>query len=342
MTAVEGWVAPTQPAEILETLDAGFTDASSRHGVIARVITVAGYRIGLRFAGRDLADWVIPAFGHLPADVEAPPLHLTIHVWQTGWPGVDIPPGLHRNRDATFAAQSHDGIINAVNVRTGRGYCCVADVDAVRSWDRAAPLRSVLKWWLASRGLHLAHGAAVGRNGSGVLLTGRGGSGKSTTALVCLRAGLDYAGDDWVLIQPDSLLVHSLYASAKLAVSHWSANRSLLPDASLMDPRDEKYLGFLHGAGLVRQLNLRAILVPVVTGDPDTRVVACTPGQALLALAPATMFQLRGDDAATFAAASELVRRLPCFALQLGTQLHRIPGHIDSLLAGLASQRCSR
>jgi len=37
----------------------------------------------------------------------------------------------------------------------------------------------------------------------------------------------------------------------------------------------------------------------------------------------------------TFAASSALVRRLPCFVLELGTRLDQIPEHIDSLLASL-------
>ena len=67
--------------------------------------------------------------------------------------------------------------------------------------------------------VQLVHSGAVGIGGQGVLLTGIGGSGQSTTCLLCLEAGLDFAGDDYTafeLVGGSSARVHSLYSSAKV------------------------------------------------------------------------------------------------------------------------------
>ena len=89
------------------------------------------------------------------------------------------------------------------------------------SWDWAAPLRAILHWWLGSHGVLQVHGGAVGTAEGGALVVGRGGSGKSTTALSSLAAGLRYAGDDFVAIttRPEPW-VHSLYCSGKLDPGH--------------------------------------------------------------------------------------------------------------------------
>ena len=57
----------------------------------------------------------------------------------------------------------------------------------------------------------------MGDEHSAVLLTGKGGSGKSTTALSCLRAGLNYIGEDYCAVRAGDPVptVYSLYQAAK-------------------------------------------------------------------------------------------------------------------------------
>lgn len=61
---------------------------------------------------------------------------------------------------------------------------------------------------LAARvqGLVSMHGACVGRAGSGVLLMGPTGAGKSTLTLQCLIEGLRILAEDSVFVTPDTLL----------------------------------------------------------------------------------------------------------------------------------------
>ena len=84
---------------------------------------------------------------------------------------------------------------------TNEAWFWAPDPAVMLSWDWASPMRQILFWWLGGMGILQVHGAAVGTDDGGVMIVGRGGSGKSTTSLSCLTAGLQYAGDDYVAIE---------------------------------------------------------------------------------------------------------------------------------------------
>ena len=58
---------------------------------------------------------------------------------------------------------------------------------------------------------------------------------------------------------------------------------------------------------------------------------------ALAALAPSTIFQLPGEPGAELSAMAELVRTVPVFVLQLGTDFAQIPERIDELMRSLSA-----
>jgi hypothetical protein len=172
-------------------------------------------------------------------------------------------------------------------------------------------------------------------------VVGRGGSGKSTTALACLEAGLRYAGDDFVAIEarPDPY-VHSLYCSGKLE-SHHLERFSLLSAAAANPERrgDEKAIVYAQHArpdAPIAGFPLRAVLVPrIVATSPETRVVPASSSTALTALAPSTMFQLHPSQPNALSEMAALVRRVPCFSLELGYDIDRIPAAVVDLLQAL-------
>ncbi len=64
------------------------------------------------------------------------------------------------------------------------------------------PFVNEIQWWLGDR-FFLLHGAGTGCGGRGALILGGSGAGKSTLALSCLRYGMDYLADDYVLVSGD-------------------------------------------------------------------------------------------------------------------------------------------
>jgi hypothetical protein len=110
------------------------------------------------------------------------------------------------------------------------------------------------------------------RREGGVLLAGRGGAGKSTTAIAAMLGGLSYAADDYCVIEAEPQPVaHSLYNSGKLS---WSGLHRFpqLCGTPAHGSNGEKALFFLcalHPERLALRLPIRAVLLPDIHDGPD-------------------------------------------------------------------------
>jgi len=322
-------------------------------GPVERNYSIGGHLIRLSFAGEALLP-ISSALEHLATDDLSTP-DLTICLWDSESTGQRM---FQRPwEDDDFLAR---GVIQGYNTERiytvfQYGSAAVSVLDKERNlaifwvpdpnipyWEKGAPLRVLLHWWLLSKGLQLVHAAAVGNSSGGVLIGGKGGSGKSTTALSCLESDLSYIGDDYTLLGMDSgPAVYSLYNSAKLNSDHVQRFPELLPKIANPDRlTEEKALLFVnehYPSKVATQLPVRAILVPRVTGLTDTTWKRVSVAMTLAALAPSTIFQLprAGNEAFKFLAA--FARPLPCYSLEVGTDLSTIPRAIEALLAEVDS-----
>ena len=316
-------------------------------------LRLGGRNVRLSFAGPALVPRIMPALRHLEADAAPPAPDLTVSLWDSVSTGVAMPPPPwthddYRERgevrgynDARFrtAYSLGSGVLSMLDNQHRQAYFWVRDAATLAYWESGAPLLTLLHWWCNHEQRQLLHAAAVGNADGGVLLVGRGGSGKSTTALAALQAGLRYAGDDYCLLDPGPQpRVHSLYNSAKL-------NRDNLlrfPELGrLFDEAgcrlEEKALVFLEHYcpdRLIDGFPLRAVLLPRVRGGRGSSFAAVSPGAALKALAPSTIFQLTGAGAGSFRIMAGVVQRIPCYQLSLGTDLELVGRAIADLLAG--------
>lgn len=324
-------------AAFLDGLRGAF-ERAARLGAEERTVRIVGRPVRLRIAGEALARRLTPALAHLEAEPTGTPA-LTVRAWDSAETGVAPPPppwpaDAYRERgairhqfDFPAAFNLMSGVLSLLEPGGTEATVWVRDAAALPSWEAAAPLRTLFGWWAPRVGGQLAHGAAVGTDRGGVLLAGRGGSGKSTTALAALDAGLRYAGDDYVVVTTgEAPEVHSLYASAKLVPAHFEAalpHLAARADAPGADPEDKAVL-LLHEAfadRLVDRMPLRALLVPHVAHAATPELAPLSARDALQALAPTTVFQLPGADGETLALLSDLVERVPTYALGLSRDL---------------------
>jgi hypothetical protein len=214
----------------------------------------------------------------------------------------------------------------------------IQDASQVPYYETASPLRTILAWWARGLGYQVVHGAVAGDARGGVLIAGKGGSGKSTTSLACLEAGLLYAGDNNVVIAEAPVpLAYSLYSSATLEPHHILRFPRLLPGIQNTCRLDtEKALllvGQMYPDRIAVELPVRAILLPRVAGRPETRLTPASPAAALAALAPSSIFSLPGAGSGSFSALARFVRTIPCYVLELGTELDGIAAAVSGLLS---------
>lgn len=247
------------------------------------------------------------------------------------------------NTDRFKAAfQPFGRILSAFDAERGLGICCFGAADKVLSFEKAAPLRSMIAWWARLHGFQVMHAAVVGRSDGGLMLAGKGGSGKSNTSLACLATSMGFAGDDVcaVGIEDDGPVAHSLYATARTRPQDWVRLPFLeaLSHQAVGTGEDEKALYYLLPAfarQVIRRVPVRAILLPKVVGGPSSRLLPASQTAALLAIAPVTATLLPDAGPEVFESVGRLVRRVPCYELQLGTDVAGLQATLTDLLARL-------
>lgn len=350
--------APDEPIAFFARMAQAFAYAGQQAGRIERWFSIGDYRLQLVFAGQSLLERVCPALQHL-AIPDPPPrtaADLSVGLWDSASTGVQ-PPSPSWGPDDYLDRGSIRGF-NTDRIRTayyvGAGVFAMLDHQRRQAvyWLRDAadhplyltgsPLLPILHWWMEAKGCQLVHAGAVGNPDGGVLLVGRGGSGKSTSTLACLESDLLFLAEDYCLLgQGPKHVIYSLYCSAKVDAN----SLDLLPHLRFLAtgaPIDDAgkalfFLGDSYGDSLARALPLVAVLLPKVSGKRDTTLNPVSGIQALRSLAPSTVFQLPGGGHQAFGSMAASVRHTPCYVLETGTDVAQIPFVISRLLAELAA-----
>lgn len=318
-------------------------------------LAVGPWSLRLRLGDAGMARALWPAFAHLPSEARAAP-DLTICAWDSASTRTAMPRppwgrdaygprgeilGFNGDRYRTVYMHGIGGIAIFDRERQLALYW-VEDAAAIPYWERSFPFRVIFHWAFRGHPLQPLHAGAVGLPEGGVLITGKSGSGKTTTTLACIDSPLRYAGDDYVLVAIEpSPYVHSLYNSAKLEAHSLRLLPNLAPYVTNPDRQgDDKALIFLHASRpekLIAGFPIRAVLVPRVSGQRDTRLRPLTGAAAALALAPSTIMHLQGDGPQAFRKIMALSQRVPAYELILGTEMTQIPEVIAAAIAGTAT-----
>ncbi len=313
------------------------------------------YRIGqtvvcLRFAGEPLIPLLTPALEHLRmADKQN--ADLTICIWETDSTGVQMisPPctvdcftdrgdiwGFNSKR---FKVAFHwvEDSVNFMDLEAGIGIFWVQKAEKLPFWVHASPLRTLFHWWMEMNGCQLLHAAAVGTDNGAVLVTGKGGVGKSTTALSCLQAGLYYLADDYLIARVDpEPVVYSLYSTAKLDADHVENFPSLAVHVSNIEKMDrEKAVMFLNTPmrrQIAAQMPLRAVLTPVIVHRPDAKIVPAAKRSIQGAMSFTTMSQLPNVGRYTQDFIGRLIDAVPHYTLEIGNDFSSIPAAVSHLI----------
>ncbi len=330
-----------------------FTSIQKKSKPIRMVIKVAQTTIALYFYTQHLQDTLAQAITHLTDDTTSTQTNfdLEIHICDSKASGVTFTSpwedssyffdSTERNTvsidDFIGAYYVGESSMNFFDKQKRAAYFWVPDDRTIKEWIYGAPFRIILHWFLQERGIQLVHGASVGIDGTGVLISARGGSGKSTTALGSVLAGFDYIGDDYIALgmEGKTPMAYSLYNSIKFTEKSVQLLPALAPHMPHAQMRsDNKYILFLdqHNFSLTNQLQLKALFIPKIVDRPETTIVPARKVDALVALAPTTILQLSLNEQTKFQGLTTLVNSLPCFFLELGHDLNGVTQAIRSFL----------
>ncbi len=333
-------------ADFYDRCRAAFDDASSRLGMESAAFTIARQTFRVLSAGPAIHPLVTTAFRHLPA-ASVPGETFTIRCFDSrtsgisadtaalvrlneiGVSGENLAPGApilggfrrpdygvalyHRERNEAlyWIADAVDEPYSRTTDFTGMGH----------------PLKGLLGWWFGDNGLAMLHAAVVGIEDRSILMAGRGGSGKSTTAFACMDAGWQIVAEDTCLYDPVTRVAHSLYCTGRLT----DASRVLL--GTWAAPEDGWETGkaiFLLDsppgrANLVPSLPVNAIVIPRQWPGEPSSLRPLSGGAALRALLPSTMFQSITAQTGQASEMAALCRAVPSYELVIGTAPATLP-----------------
>jgi HprK-related kinase A len=178
----------------------------------------------------------------------------------------------------------------------------------------AAEMGMNLQMALGQRHFLLLHAAAVERDGRAIVMTGESGAGKSTLAALLQARGWRLMADEFVLIDPATVLVHPFPRPISLKNAAINVARSALPAARfgplLADTPKGDIRHLVPDAASIAGMNLPArpvlLLFPQFGRAADVRAVGA--GEAFVRLTEASTNYVglgeRGFDALTNLVAS--------------------------------------
>jgi hypothetical protein len=347
------------------TMLAATRTAQARQPEIVRCITVAGIRIRLRFTGAAVYEDLIGPLSHLLDGREDGSVDATFNIWDSastcvGVPDPPCPRDHFTDRGDIWGMESGRTLsafhwlecsVALMDTQSLEAIYWMDDAKALPYWSKASPLRTLLSWVMRRFDRQLLHAAVVGTDHGGVIITGGGGAGKSTAALLCLEAGLRYLGDDYVVVALDPApTAYSLYCTAKINDDQAANFAGLLPLAQpktglRVHAEPEKTVFRLHPAkadSVQDRIALRAILVAVVSDQEETSFVAADLYTAQRSAAFTTLAHLPRAGKWSQEFITRLCQSLPRFELRLGRNLVAIPDAIKRFLADVPEQSATQ
>ena len=231
-------------------------------------------------------------------------------------------------------------IFSIVDIASDRGWYYLPQAADLPYYEKAAPMRMLLHWWCETAGRVLVHAAAIGWDSSAALLAGRGGTGKSTTAILAAQNGFNFLGDDYVVLEnANGPAVLSAYNSVKF---RWEMLERLPSTETLcvnnqIDEKGYFYMHETHPESLVGRLPLKAVLLPVIERKSKTTFVRLSSSKGLLGLAASSIFQMPGSGRQTLKKLADILRDTPVYQISLGTDNAEIVESLKKFLSGTES-----
>lgn len=276
---------------------------------------------------------LVKALSHLLV-AQAPQVHFKIRVLDTSQIRYKLPllnwdqlvaRGYRGYKDGNiyFHYFQYIGVLSCIDVEAGEAYYIVRDHAKLPWWVAGSPFIIILHQAFSRHHMQVTHTAAVANQSSAVLLTGKGGSGKSTTTLVCAKAGLSIIGEDYCVLDAASpAQIHSLYQSAKWTpqtVQFFSEYASFITNKTRTEIEKSLvyYQDFLSKP-MCLSASIRAVISLQVNATGETILESQEQQEGMQHLMMSTLAQLPGSGPQTLRFFQEFSSKHSFLRLTLG------------------------
>lgn len=307
------------------------------------------YRFGpisicVRHIGNTLINTVTPAIRHALAgnlyttdgmiyaldagalDMEKPPA-----IWPFATDTHQGHQRIHWDQVSGLALNSDEsrGIWQLFNLDTKKGLYWVTNEQTLPSWETGSPLRIFLHWLALQEGYQLIHAAGLEWKSRGILLTGRGGSGKSTTTAAAVIAGWNVIGDDFVLLDSkQNPMANCIYDTIKLTQQSLDKITAMTGKAvnipSVPDDKSRVHLLDNYKEQLIKEISINMLFVLQISNTSLTCILPVSRASMMNALAPTTMFMLKMGMKESFSRMTALVNQVPCYVVKMSSNPHEV------------------
>jgi len=298
----------------------------------------------LHFSNQHIAEKMSRSLAHLKAPSESVVLNtLSVFCFEGNlspfsfpWTPADFEvqgliKGMNTDRFQTIYQHGSGAIILFDQLRK-EGFYYIDSATNIPYWEVSFPFRTLFHWWTRDTPYQLLHAGGIGDISSSMIITGKSGSGKSSTCLSSLlHQQLFLAGDDYVLIDTQKGILYSLYNCVKIEWGNLERLNFLkkLTDTKFKDA--DKAMIFVNercSEKILTHSELHYSFIPVISREGKTKVIESNPAEALKSIAPTTLFQLPLIRTEAFGKCVALVKRLRTYQVMLGTD----PGEIAETL----------
>ncbi len=199
------------------------------------------------------------------------------------------------------------------------------------------PLLQFFYFWTEQENLLLLHSAAVGINHKGVLISARGGSGKSTLSVSCLLEGLAFVGDDYILMSgAGERHALPLYTMVGLNQDMIQLLKPDMPVVKTEEKRNNKQFFDATAYPFEEQLPIKAILYPQVTEQSEPTITPTDRGPVLVKLVHSSASQIGGRrDTQLVKRMMDRLKDLPVYQFNLSKDLKKNVNVLKHFVEGL-------
>ena len=245
---------------------------------------------------------------------------------------------LHISTDQKITAfYDHDRKLWMIlDIEKKRAIFWVADAKDIPFWEKAAPFKQILNWYLANTPYFMIHGGAVSFGKYSAVLVGPGGSGKSSTVGSCFAENLNVSGDDLIIMGKHNhrYEVFGIYNSIKFLPSTNSSIKDLFISSNLIDCGNKKMGRYtdLRVDSFNNKSTILAIFNCVISGHELTNISSMAPITMMKFIIPPTISLLRGHEAMAIKKITAMIREVGCHKLELGIKPKEIVSAIKQFI----------